>query len=229
MFQVDPLVPVTQGAAIDRTLRIGQVKPVAIYRFVVTDTIADKVPADTIEEKVVALQHRERKSRFGHGRRSADIGRARRGRHSVLARGVDQVPRRGSCPRGGALGCTRSRGGQQNRSDEGARTRKVYDRLGSTTLSRSIPRKQVGGSHSGVYTVVYMATRTQIYLTDEQRARLSERAKASGRPVSELVREAIDALLAADDDLDATFGAAPGIRSKVPSRDEWERHGAVAR
>ena len=77
--------------------------------------------------------------------------------------------------------------------------------------------------------MVYMATRTQIYLTDEQRARLSERAKATGRPVSELVRDAIDVLLAEDDDLDATFGAAPGIRSRVPSRDEWEERGAVAR
>jgi predicted DNA-binding protein len=77
--------------------------------------------------------------------------------------------------------------------------------------------------------MVHMATRTQIYLTDEQRARLSERAKATGRPVSELVREAIDVLLEADDDLDATFGSAPGIRSKVPSRDEWERRGSAAR
>lgn len=74
-----------------------------------------------------------------------------------------------------------------------------------------------------------MATRTQIYLTDEQRARLSERARAAGRPVSELVREAVDAMLAADDDLDATFGSAPGIGSRVPSRDEWERRGSVAR
>ena len=73
-----------------------------------------------------------------------------------------------------------------------------------------------------------MATRTQIYLTDEQRARLSERARATGRPVSELVRKAIDDLLAADDDLDATFGSAPGIGPKVPSRDEWERRGPVA-
>jgi len=77
--------------------------------------------------------------------------------------------------------------------------------------------------------MVCMATRTQIYLTDEQRARLSERARATGRPVSELVREAIDLLLAADDDLDATFGSAPAIRSKVLSRDEQERRGPVAR
>lgn len=77
--------------------------------------------------------------------------------------------------------------------------------------------------------MVHMATRTQIYLTDEQRARLSERAKATGRPVSELVRDAIDGMLAADDDLDATFGSAPGIGSRVPSRDEWERRGSTAR
>ncbi len=81
----------------------------------------------------------------------------------------------------------------------------------------------------GVYSVVYMAIRTQIYLTDEQRARLSERAKATGRPVSELVRDAIDVMLSADDDLDATFGSAPGIGSKVPSRSEWERRGPTAR
>lgn len=73
-----------------------------------------------------------------------------------------------------------------------------------------------------------MATRTQVYLTDEQRARLGERARASGRPVSELVREAIDAMLAAEDDLDATFGSAPRIGAKVPSRGEWDRHGSVA-
>jgi predicted DNA-binding protein len=77
--------------------------------------------------------------------------------------------------------------------------------------------------------MVYMATRTQIYLTDDQRARLAERSKATRRPVSELVREAIDAMLTADDDLDATFGSAPRIGSRVPSRDEWERHGATAR
>jgi Ribbon-helix-helix protein, copG family len=77
--------------------------------------------------------------------------------------------------------------------------------------------------------MVYVATRTQIYLTDEQRAGLPERARATGRPVSELVREAIDVLLAADDDLDTTFGSAPGFGLKVPSRDEWERRGPVAR
>ena len=43
--------------------------------------------------------------------------------------------------------------------------------------------------------------------------------------MARLVREAIDAFLQGDDDLDATFGAAPGIESSVPSRDEWDRRG----
>ena len=34
--------------------------------------------------------------------------------------------------------------------------------------------------------------RTQIYLTDEQGALLDSRSKASGRTISELIREAID-------------------------------------
>ncbi|MGH9169923.1 MAG: ribbon-helix-helix protein, CopG family [Acidimicrobiales bacterium] len=60
-----------------------------------------------------------------------------------------------------------------------------------------------------------MATRTQIYLTDEQQARLSGRAKATGRPVSELVRDASDGMLAADDDSDATFGWGMRIHRQI--------------
>jgi hypothetical protein len=41
--------------------------------------------------------------------------------------------------------------------------------------------------------------------------------------MAEVVRRAIDAYVAAGDDLDATFGAAPGLCRLVPSRDEWER------
>ena len=70
-----------------------------------------------------------------------------------------------------------------------------------------------------------MATRTQIYLTDEQRARLAERAQAKGVPMSALIRDAIDAWLSEDDDLEATFGSAPGFGALVPSRDEWTRDG----
>ena len=73
--------------------------------------------------------------------------------------------------------------------------------------------------------MVYMATRTQIYLTDEQRARLRERARATGVPMSQLIRDAIDALLLVEDDLDATFGSSPTIADRVPSRSEWDRRG----
>jgi hypothetical protein len=74
-----------------------------------------------------------------------------------------------------------------------------------------------------------MATRTQIYLTDEQRARLAERARAMGVPMSELIREAVDSMLSAEDDLDATFGSVPDIARRVPSRVEWDRRGTTPR
>ena len=73
--------------------------------------------------------------------------------------------------------------------------------------------------------MVYMATRTQIYLTDEQRARLRERAHATGVPMSQLIREAVDALLAEEDDLEATFGSSPDIAGRVPPRAEWDQRG----
>ena len=76
-----------------------------------------------------------------------------------------------------------------------------------------------------VYSMVYMATRTQIYLTDEQRARLAERARREGIPMSQLIRDAVDVLLAGDDDIDATFGTAPRVAHRVPSRDEWSGRG----
>ncbi|HXW82415.1 MAG TPA: CopG family transcriptional regulator [Acidimicrobiales bacterium] len=69
-----------------------------------------------------------------------------------------------------------------------------------------------------------MATRTQIYLTDEQRARLSERARTTGTPMSQLIRDAIDSWLSGDGDLEATFGSSPGIRDRIPSRSEWDRN-----
>ena len=52
VFVLDPWWnPATEEQAIDRTHRIGQEKPVMVYRLVATDTI---------EEKVVALQQRKR-------------------------------------------------------------------------------------------------------------------------------------------------------------------------
>ena len=69
------------------------------------------------------------------------------------------------------------------------------------------------------------ATRTQIYLTDEQRRRIDQVAKARGVTMAEIVRRALDAYLPEDVDpsamLAATFGAVPD--ASVPSRDEWDR------
>jgi predicted DNA-binding protein len=73
--------------------------------------------------------------------------------------------------------------------------------------------------------MVYMATRTQIYLTDDQRARLQERARATGVPMSQLIRDAVDSLLSQADDLDATFGSSPAIGNRVPPRSEWDGRG----
>lgn len=80
----------------------------------------------------------------------------------------------------------------------------------------------------GVYLALYML-RTQIYLTDEQRARLGERARAKGVPLAVLIREAVDLMLGAEDDLDATFGSVPDIAGRVPPRGEWERRGPAPR
>ena len=70
---------------------------------------------------------------------------------------------------------------------------------------------------------VAVAVGGHIYLADEQRARLRERSRATGVPMSRLIRDAIDALLVADDDLDATFGSSPNIANRPPSRAEWDQ------
>lgn len=78
-----------------------------------------------------------------------------------------------------------------------------------------------------LYTALYMAaTRTQIYLTAEQRERLDALGHREGKALAELVREAVDEYLGhtlpdPGGALDATFGALP--RLDVPSRDEWDR------
>ena len=70
-----------------------------------------------------------------------------------------------------------------------------------------------------------MSTRTQVYLTDEQRRRIDELAESEGVTMAEIIRRAVDGYL--DDQADpgpalaATFGAAPDF--SVPSRDDWDR------
>ena len=78
---------------------------------------------------------------------------------------------------------------------------------------------------SMLYTLLYMSIRTQIYLTDEQRRLLDERAIREGRSLADLIREAVDRFLQGDstreDALKASFGASPDF--EVPDRDEWDR------
>ena len=70
------------------------------------------------------------------------------------------------------------------------------------------------------------ATRTQVYLTDDQRKRIDAISEAEGVTMAEVIRRALDGYL---DDvspdssvaLAATFGASPD--AGVPSRDEWDR------
>ena len=69
------------------------------------------------------------------------------------------------------------------------------------------------------------ATRTQIYLTEEQRDRIDEIAQSDGVTMAEVIRRALDAYLKQQGDpgaaLSATFGADP--HANAPDRDEWDR------
>ena len=70
------------------------------------------------------------------------------------------------------------------------------------------------------------ATRTQIYLTEEQRDRIDEIVEAEGVTLAEVIRRALDDYLARNVTdpvaaLATTFGADPTIT--VPPRDEWDR------
>jgi predicted DNA-binding protein len=81
-------------------------------------------------------------------------------------------------------------------------------------------------SRDMLYTALDMsATRTQVYLTEEQRRLLDERGRHEDRSLASLVREAIDAYLAATPDpavaLESTYGTLPDL--EVPARDEWTR------
>lgn len=71
------------------------------------------------------------------------------------------------------------------------------------------------------------ATRTQIYLTKDQRAKLDALGRREEKTLAELIREAVDRYLEekrwADpkDALAVTFGACPDL--EVPDRREWDR------
>jgi hypothetical protein len=78
------------------------------------------------------------------------------------------------------------------------------------------------------------ATRTQIYLTAEQRRQIDELRARDGRTLAQFVREALDEYLATHGReaaereraqtqrvLDETFGIAPDFA--VPTREEWDR------
>jgi hypothetical protein len=69
------------------------------------------------------------------------------------------------------------------------------------------------------------ATRTQVYLTKEQRELIDQIAESEGLTMAEVVRRALEAYLVQAVDpnaaLQGTFGAAPDL--DVPSRDEWDR------
>lgn len=69
------------------------------------------------------------------------------------------------------------------------------------------------------------ATRTQVYLTDEQRSRIDKVSEAEGIPMAEVIRRALDRYLGDDVDaaeaLRSTFGAVPEATS--PDRGEWQR------
>jgi hypothetical protein len=70
------------------------------------------------------------------------------------------------------------------------------------------------------------ATRTQVYLTEEQRRRIDQLARADGVTLAEVVRRALDRYLADEQPdstvaLAATFGADPD--AAAPGRGEWNR------
>jgi hypothetical protein len=92
--------------------------------------------------------------------------------------------------------------------------------------ARALDSRSEGDRSEMMYTALYMpSTRTQIYLTEEQRRGLDERGHRTGAPLARMIREAVDIYLADDGTdpdaaLDATFGSLPEL--ELPSRDEWD-------
>lgn len=70
------------------------------------------------------------------------------------------------------------------------------------------------------------ATRTQVYLTSEQRRRIDQVVETEGVTLAEVVRRALDLYLAGNHSdpesaLSTTFGADP--EAHASDRDEWDR------
>lgn len=69
------------------------------------------------------------------------------------------------------------------------------------------------------------ATRTQVYLTKDQRSRIDRAADAEGVTMAEVIRRAVDEYLDHEADpkttLASTFGADPA--AEAPARDSWRR------
>jgi Arc/MetJ-type ribon-helix-helix transcriptional regulator len=78
------------------------------------------------------------------------------------------------------------------------------------------------------------ATRTQVYLTEDQRREIEELRASDGRTLAEVVRAALDEYLATHGPaamekeraetqrvLDETFGIAPDF--PYPDRSDWDR------
>lgn len=61
-------------------------------------------------------------------------------------------------------------------------------------------------------------TRTQIYLPEELRERLDERARAEGKTMAEVVRDAVERYVDTPDDVEAALDATRNHRdfAKVP-------------
>jgi hypothetical protein len=94
------------------------------------------------------------------------------------------------------------------------------------SVTRFAGAKDLAGCNT-LYNAMYMpSTRTQIYLTEDQRRRLDARGKRTGAPLARMIREAVDTYLADDKPdaqaaLDETFGTLPDL--ELPSRDELDR------
>ena len=74
-----------------------------------------------------------------------------------------------------------------------------------------------------------MLRQTLIQLDDARLAALDERAAASGRSRSELIREAIDLLLATGDAAKIDAAIVAGYeRTPAPASDPWALAGALA-